>query len=259
MELLQYLEGFMTRARVRRIGEVLSRRTRYVTLVLEDLVDPHNASACLRSAEACGVQDVHIIENRHAFEVKTGVSMGSAQWLTMHRYRFPGITSRTEGASPPWKPVESHPPGDSMEATNACFHDLRRRGYTIYATSPHGSSVSLPELDLSRPSAIVFGSEKDGISAFARRHADHCLHIPMVGFTESFNISVCAAIALYDLTRRLRSGEVDWQLSEQEKRELRLQWARHSLRRSEMLEAHFRRTRQMRGDNAATLPAPEEG
>ncbi|MCB1139996.1 MAG: RNA methyltransferase [Leptospiraceae bacterium] len=226
-ELVEYLEGFLTGARKERIREILGQRTRYITPVLEDLVDPHNSSACLRSAEACGLQDVHIIENRHAFQVKSGVSMGSAHWLTLRRYRAE-IAESAEIAS------------IRASATERCFATLREEGYIIYATTPHRSSISLPEMDLSRPAAIVFGSEKDGISAYARENADHCLQIPMYGFTESFNISVCAAITLYSLSQKLRQSEIPWQLSESQKQHIRLQWARHSLKRSDLLEANFR-------------------
>ncbi|MCB1171111.1 MAG: RNA methyltransferase [Leptospiraceae bacterium] len=227
-ELVEYLEGFLTGARKERIREILGQRTRYITPVLEDLVDPHNSSACLRSAEACGLQDVHIIENRHAFQVKSGVSMGSAHWLSLHRYR--GAMDSAQGDQ------------NSAGATEQCFGALRKAGYVIYATTPHRSSISLPELDLMRPAAIVFGSEKDGISRYARNNADHCLEIPMFGFTESFNISVCAAITLYSLSQKLRQSDISWELSESEKLELRLQWARHSLKRSDLLEANFRST-----------------
>ena len=224
--LLTYLESFLTEARQARIQEILDMRTRWITLVLEDLIDPHNASACLRSAEACGLQDVHIIENRHAFQVKTGVSMGSAHWLSIHKH--------SHSAGP-----EDSRPHNPFAATTRCYEDLRARGYTVLATSPHESSISLPDVPLDKPVAIVFGSEKDGISATARQEADYSLKIPMHGFTESFNISVCAAITVYDLMHRLRRSEFPWQLSADEKRDLRLQWARHSLKRSDLLERQF--------------------
>ncbi|MEQ8351697.1 MAG: RNA methyltransferase [Leptospiraceae bacterium] len=226
-ELLKYLEEFLTEARRNRIQEILKWRTRHITVVLEDLIDPHNASACLRSAEACGLQDVHIIENRHAFQVKTGVSMGSAHWLTLHQYQSGSLNSSSTQS------------GSSFSATRECFQTLRNKGYTILATSPHESSISLPDVSLGKPVAVVFGSEKDGISPVAREEADHCLRIPMYGFTESFNISVCAAISLYDLSSRLRNSRVDWQLSSEEALELRLHWARHSLKRSDLLEKQF--------------------
>ena len=237
--LLQYLENFLTDQRKNRIEAILANRTRRVTLVLEDLLDPHNASACLRSAEACGIQDVHIVENRHNFQVKTGVSMGSARWLTIRRYR-----SDLLGVADP-SPMATLPildfPVDSNDATTRCLSDLREKGYRIYATSPHENSIELPELDPSVPAAIVFGSEKDGISGTARQMADQCLRIPMYGFTESYNISVSAAITLYDVTMRMRNSTYNWHLSDKEKEELRLLWVRQSLRRSEFLEKQFRR------------------
>ena len=237
--LLQYLENFLTDQRKIRMEAILANRTRRITLVLEDLVDPHNASACLRSAEACGIQDVHIIENKHSFQVKTGVSMGSARWLTIRKYRSDrlGIEDVSPIAALPTDKI----PADSNDATTRCLSDLRKNGYRIYATSPHENSIELPELDPSIPAAIVFGSEKDGISSRARELADQCLRIPMYGFTESYNISVCAAITLYDVTMRMRSSPIEWRLSESEKQDLRLQWVRQSLRRSEFLERQFQK------------------
>ncbi len=226
--LLEYLESFLTESRRTRIQEILKWRTRWITLVLEDLVDPHNASACLRSAEACGLQDVHIIENRHPFQVKTGVSMGSAHWLSIKRHTALESANQNGNLS------------GEFEATMHCYDELKSRGYTILATSPHESSISLPDVDLNQPLAIVFGSEKDGISPIARQKADYSLRIPMYGFTESFNISVSAAITLYDLTGRLRRTSSKWQLSEEEKQELALQWVRHSLKRSDLLEQFYR-------------------
>ncbi|HBS05175.1 MAG TPA: rRNA methyltransferase [Leptospiraceae bacterium] len=226
--LLEYLESFLTESRRTRIQEILKWRTRWITLVLEDLVDPHNASACLRSAEACGLQDVHIIENRHPFQVKTGVSMGSAHWLSINRHTALDSANQNGNRSA------------EFEATTHCYDELKARGYTILATSPHESSISLPDVDLNQPLAIVFGSEKDGISPVARQKADYALRIPMYGFTESFNISVSAAITLYDLTGRLRRSSRKWQLSDEEKQELSLQWARHSLKRSDLLEQYYR-------------------
>tara|TARA_Y100001937_G_scaffold23899_1_gene34095 strand:+ start:101881 stop:102699 length:819 start_codon:yes stop_codon:yes gene_type:complete len=243
-ELLAYLEGFLTEGRRNRIQNILQCRTRHVTLVLEDLIDPHNASACLRSAEACGIQDVHIIENRHEFSVKSGVSMGSAHWLSIYRYREQSLRLPSSSASAhhtglPASNGTQRRPADQSEQTRECFRYLKEKGYTIYATSPHQSSIALPDVSLDGPVAIVFGSEKDGISPVARELADHCLRIPMYGFTESFNISVSAAIAVYDLTSRLRKSDKDWKLSESEKSDLRLAWARHSLKRSDLLERQF--------------------
>ncbi|RME19853.1 MAG: TrmH family RNA methyltransferase [Bacteroidetes bacterium] len=204
---IDYLKNFITEKRFKRFQEVLQERTRYITIVLEDVFQGHNASAVLRSCDCFGLQDVHVIENRNEFKPNEEVSMGAAQWLTIHRYKE-----------------------KEKNNTERCYQWLKQKGYKIIATSPHYQSVSIKELQLDKPLAIVFGAEKEGLSDYALKKADVHVYIPMYGFTESFNISVSAALCMYELTARLRSSDIDYHLSNDEKNRLLLEWLKESIK-----------------------------
>lgn len=215
LKLLSYLLSFTTENKRELITSRLLERTRHVTVVLEDIYQAQNASAVIRSADCFGVQDVHIIENTNFYEVNPKVVHGAAKWLNLHRYN------------------EVH------DNTTDCIQKLKKKGYSIVATSPHANSVSLHELPLDKPVALMFGTEKLGLSSTAIEQADELMYIPMHGFTESLNISVSAAICLEHLTHRIRTTEVDWQLSENEREKLHLEWARNVLKDPTGLEKRF--------------------
>ncbi|MFW5689545.1 MAG: TrmH family RNA methyltransferase [Spirochaetota bacterium] len=215
-ELVEYLTGFVTAERLERMEAALAERTRYLTVVVEDIYQPHNASAVLRTCDCFGVQDVHIIENRNRYRVNPGVELGTAQWLTLRRYR------------------------ERENNTAAALEAIRARGYRIVATTPHTDQVALEEFDLGAgPAALVFGNELDGLSPVALDHADAHLVIPMYGFVESFNISVSAAIVLHHLTHALRSSGLDYRLSADEREAVLLGWLRSSVGRADALEREF--------------------
>lgn len=214
--LLDFLTQFITDERKLRFEEVLSFRTRHVTVVLEDIFQPHNASAVLRSCDLRGIQDVHIVENNFQYDVNPDVVMGSNKWLNLYHYNSAEFN------------------------TPAVFERLHERGYQIVATCPHRDDYTPDTLPLDRPVALVFGTEKLGLSDYAVEHADMHVRIPMFGFTESYNISVSAALLLYTLTDRLHaSTDIDWHLTEEEKNELRLEWTRRTLNRIRQYERKF--------------------
>jgi tRNA (guanosine-2'-O-)-methyltransferase len=215
-ELIEFLSSFVTAERLARMHDVLEERTRYLTVAVEDIYQPHNASAVLRTCDCFGIQDVHIIENRNQYRLNPGVELGTAQWLTLHRYRETGHNTR--------------------EALSL----LRARGYRIVATTPHTDQVALEEFDLrAGPAALVFGNELDGLSETALGEADEHLVIPMYGFVESFNISVSAAIVLHHLTHMVRKSGLDYRLRPQERETILLSWLRSSIGRSQALEREF--------------------
>ena len=211
-KLITYLRQFATEDRWQRINEVIDKRTRYVSVILEDIYQPHNASAVLRSCDCFGIQDVHIIENKNEFDPNQGVTIGADQWISLQSYNQPGINN-----------------------TEHCYRQLKESGYQIIATTPHENDVSIDEVSLDQKTALVFGAELTGLSDYALEHADGYAKIPMVGFSESFNISVSAALCLYELSTRLRKNRDDWQLEESEKRELQFEWLKKSVRAPEKL------------------------
>lgn len=173
-------------------------RTRHITVVLEDIFQSHNASAVLRSADCFGVQDVHVVEQRNQYKPNPEVAMGSNKWVDYYKH-----TSIQEA-----------------------YTHLHSKGYQIVATLPHENDTMIGDLDISRPTALVFGTELTGLTQEAIDSADAYVKIPMYGFTESFNISVCAALSLFSLTERMRADRnLQWQLTPDEQLTLKLYWS----------------------------------
>ncbi len=216
-ELLKYLSGVVTEKRLALFDNILHNRTNYITVVLEDIYQPQNASAVIRSCDCAGIQNVHVIENRNKFQVDTEVTMGSSKWITLNRY--------------------NKKKNNSLDAVL----NLKKKGYRIIATSPHSNDVELPDFDISKGKlALVFGSEMPGISEVITSEADEFLKIPMYGFTESYNISVSAAIILYQLVQQLRiTDSVNWHLTDEEITEIKIQWIKSSVKKSALIEKRF--------------------
>jgi len=196
--------------------KVLSDRTRYITVVLENIYQPHNASAVLRSCDCFGVHEVHIIENSYAYEVNPQVALGSVQWLNLHRYN----TAENNSAS--------------------CINDLKQDGYRIVAATPHAEALPIHDFDVKKGKfALLFGTEREGLSTEALSLADDFIRIPMYGFTESLNISVSVSLCLFHFTGRIRKENTRWQLNEEEKLDVHLHWLRNTVRNSTLLEHKF--------------------
>jgi tRNA (guanosine-2'-O-)-methyltransferase len=221
-ELAEYLSGFVTHARKTKFSTIIAQRTRHITVALEDIYQPHNASAVLRTCDCFGIQDVHIIENKNAYSVNPDVALGSSQWLTMHRY------------------------SEKESNTIDCIQSLKKKGYKIIATTPHNNDCNISDLNINDKICLFFGTEKEGISEDTKKHADGFVKIPMHGFTESFNISVSAAICLYELTKRLRTSAINWQLTESEKNELLLSWVRNTIHKVDLIEKDFKAKKKNR-------------
>lgn len=199
---LQYLEGFLTENRKEGFLRVLENRTKHFTVAMEDVYQLHNTSAVMRSCEVFGIQELNVIEQRFGKKIDTEIAMGAQKWVDIHRF-----------------------------ATNQdCIDALKAKGYQIIATTPHENDCELADFDISKPSAFFFGTEKNGLSEEVLSQADGFLKIPMVGFTESLNISVSAAIVLQHVSNRLRHSDVNWKLTEEEVLEKRIDWARKSIK-----------------------------
>lgn len=216
--LKEHLSQFVSEHKREFMERVLASRTRYVTMVLEDIYQSQNTSAVIRTCECMGIQDVHVIETNSAWSTNKLVLKGSNKWLNIIRYKQKGENN-----------------------TAVCFDALRSRGYRVAVTDPAGG-VPIQEVPLDRPLAIVMGNERHGSSPFALKHADLAVTIPMAGFTESMNISVSAAICLHTTLSRLRQSDSPWPLTDAEKEELRLQWYRKSVRNADVIEREFLRS-----------------
>jgi tRNA (guanosine-2'-O-)-methyltransferase len=193
--------------------KIILDRTRHITIALENLFQPHNAAAVLRSCDCFGIQDVHIIENNNKYEPNKEIDMGSSKWLDLHKY------------------------SDLENNTVTAIQDLKSKGYQVIATTPHTDDCTIEELDISKPTALLFGTESTGLTKEAMDHADGFVRLPMYGFTESYNISVSVALALYDLTQRMRKNpEINWQLSTEEQLAIKLDWGKKVVKHGEKVE-----------------------
>lgn len=218
-KLIHYLEKYVSDNKQRKIDAALEERTRATTVVVEDIFKPHNASAVLRTCDCFGLQDVHVIENRYSYNINPYVTRGASKWVDIHRYNQ-----------------------ENANNTEACYQALRKEGYKIYATSPGKHSQNIRDIVPDSKIALILGSEHDGLSEYALENADERIHIPMVGFTESYNISVTAAICLYEILGKMKLTAFPWQLSSEEKNNLRLDWYRKIVKNADIHEKAFNKT-----------------
>ena len=216
--LLDYLGQYITDHKKSVMDRVLEQRTRHFTVVLEDIYKPHNASAVLRTCDCFGLQDIHVIEKTNQYKVNPYVTRGASEWVDIYKYYSP------QGS-----------------AVKDCFGSLKSEGYRVLATSPSPGALSIHDLDPSKKTALVFGNEHEGVSEEVQNQADGTVYIPMLGFTESFNISVSASIFLYDLVRKAKERlPHNYYLSEEDKQKLRLKWYRQVVKRSKLHEKMYR-------------------
>ena len=202
-KLLEYLKQFLTPARMQRFEEILKERTNYLTVAIEDVYQMHNTSAVIRSCDVFGVQSAHLIEGRFGKRLDKNIALGAQQWVDVYRY-----TNTTD-----------------------CIDQLKQKGYQIIATTPHNDSCYLHDFDITGKTAIFFGTERRGLSKEVLEKADGSIKIPMVGFSESLNISVSAAIILQALTVKMKKMEgIAWELTEEEKQCITLDWYKKSIR-----------------------------
>ncbi|WP_282055166.1 TrmH family RNA methyltransferase [Maribacter luteus] len=212
-QLLDYLEGFISAERKERFLNVLEERSKFITVAIEDVYQMHNTSAVIRSCEVFGLQQAHVIESRFGKRLDKNIAMGAQQWVDVQRH----------------------------ETTESCISLLREQGYRIVATTPHNDSCYLEDFKINEKTALFFGTEKEGLSEEVMGKADSFLKIPMVGFTESLNISVSAAIILQHLTVKMKSQQLPWRLSDEEKLEKRLDWTQKSIKSiDDILERYYR-------------------
>jgi tRNA (guanosine-2'-O-)-methyltransferase len=220
-ELIEYLKGFMSERRVQRFNEVIAERTDYMRIVLENVYQAHNASAVIRSCDCFGIQNVHFIENRNQMKISDDVAMGSSNWLSIHKHN------------------------QQENNTIETLQLLKDKGYKIIATTPHKDDFTPDTLPIDNKIALVFGTEIDGISQEVFNMADGFVRIPMYGFTESFNISVSAAICMYEISSRIRKNISNYLLSDAEKTDIYLDWLKNSVEKSDALIANYLKQKQI--------------
>jgi tRNA (guanosine-2'-O-)-methyltransferase len=190
------LAPMLTAERIARIDHVLAARLASVVTVVENTYDPHNAAATIRTTEALGLGELHVIESVERFSVAGGVTRGAHRWIDLVRW----------------------------PAAEPAIAGLRARGFRVFATLP-GAPHTVEDVDVTTPLAVAFGNEHAGLSAAAIAACDGALGVPMFGFTESYNLSVTVALAMSRIAARRRAaiGRAG-DLEEARRRELRARW-----------------------------------
>ncbi|WP_397362418.1 TrmH family RNA methyltransferase [Olleya sp. R77988] len=211
LELLKHLESYLTEHRLERFNTVISQRTKHFTVATEDVYQLHNTSAVMRSCDVFGIQELNIVEETNTKNIDREIAMGAQKWVDLKRFH----------------------------SVNDCIKDLKQKGYQIVATTPHTDDCELYDFDVTKKSCFFFGRETEGLSEDVLKQADSFLKIPMVGFTESLNISVSAAIILQHATSKLKKTDINWQLSDAEKQEKKLDWCKKTIKSYQEITERF--------------------
>ena len=213
---LQEFYKIITPNKVGLFEKIAPQRSRHLVVGLENIQQDHNASAIMRTMDCLGFQELHLIEKNNNYQFQRDIALGAARWLDVMQHQ-----------------QEPEPVLDSIA-------HLRQKGYRIVATSPHIKASTPQNIDLTQPIALFFGAEKHGISEELSANADAFLHIPMHGFTESFNLSVSAALVLSAMRTRLEASSMNWLLSPEAQTELKVSWCERILNGGPELAQKFR-------------------
>ncbi|MBW7867707.1 MAG: RNA methyltransferase [Brumimicrobium sp.] len=220
-KLLQALYTIITPAKQEKFDRIAAERTRHITVAVENIYQEHNASAVTRSCDCFGIQDLHIIEKTNKFTVNKDIALGSGQWVDNFHY------------------------SDQLFPTTKCIEHLKGQGYKIAATSPYADEYTIHDVPIDQPLALVFGTEQIGLSEKALNMADYLVKIPMVGFTESFNVSVSAALIMHTIRTRLENQtDFEWKLTKEEQIQLKIEWCKRIIKNPEKTINDFLRRLQ---------------
>ena len=207
----EYLKQFLTDERLSKIEFYAQESSDFVLPVMEDIFQFRNAAAIVRSVEACGFHKIVAMESENEFNPNLRVTKGAETWVEVEK----------------------------MPHQIASLEKIKERGYKILAISPEKNAIMLPDYDLKEPVALVFGTEKEGVTEEILDFADETLAITMYGFTKSFNVSVAAAICFYDLKQKLVKSDFDYKLSDEKLWELKVRWAKNSIKSGEEILQKF--------------------
>ncbi|MCX7862201.1 MAG: RNA methyltransferase [Bacteroidales bacterium] len=205
-KIISFLKEFVSEQRFSLFQEKLNERTRYASVLIENVYQSHNASAIIRTCEALGFQDVYVFERKNNFAPNDEIALGAEKWLNIHKYQASSLS------------------------LIQLIDKLKNNDYRIIATTLHHKSTSLYEFNIMKGKCIfMFGTEKEGLSDEAISLADEYIKIPVYGFTESFNVSVSVGIILSHIAQELRKNCIHYSLSPKEKEEILIQWLVQSI------------------------------
>ena len=201
-ETFGYLKQFLTDERLQKIEHFAAESSNFVLPVMEDVYQFRNAAAIVRSVEACGFHKIVAMESENVFNPNLRVTKGAETWVEVEK-------------------LPHHL--DSLK-------EIKNRGYKILEVSHENNPTMIPDYQINEPVALVFGTELEGVTDEILEFADETLAIPMYGFTKSFNVSVAAAICVYELKQKLIKSNIDYKLSEEKLWRMKVRWAVNSIR-----------------------------
>lgn len=209
----EYLQQFLTSERLQKIEYFSAQSSDYVLPIMEDVYQFRNAAAIVRSAEACGFHKIVALEKINVFEPNLEVTKGADTWVEVEK----------------------------LPAKIDSLKEIKNRGYKIVAVSPEKEATPLPEFQINEPVALTFGTEWEGVTEEILDFADETLAIPMYGFTQSFNVSVAAAICFYELKQKLIQQKIPHFLDDEKSLRMKIRWAVNSIRSgSQILNQYLR-------------------
>lgn len=215
-ELIEYLSGFLTKARLTKLHQVLDNRTSYIRVGIENVYHDHNTSAILRNCDCMGIQTLDVIDSKYGYTPSRRTTRGAEKWITVNT--FP--------------------------TTSEAIMNIKKEGYQLVATVPSINSIPIEDFDTNKPFCLFFGTEKDGLSEEIKVSADRLVHIPIKGFSESYNVSVSAALALYSIRNKF-CNRPEWKLPDEMKEELLLDWVIKSIPNGHEIAAQFIKKRHL--------------
>ena len=221
-EQIEILSKKVSASRFTKMLRASSYRTRKLTVVLEDIFQPHNAAAVLRNCDAFGLQEVHLIENKFRMRISSNVDMGVSKWQDVYKYTSPRAKVQCNGM-----PKDHNVYPEEIANTQKALKSLKDRGF-ILAASVLGAKASINNIPVDKPVALLVGTELTGLSKTAQEMADVSFSMDMLGFAQSFNLSVFSALCLANLSQRMRIDD-SWKLSTYEQEELVLRWLKISV------------------------------
>ena len=217
--LYQYLTTFLTESRWSKIEQYAPASSDFILPVMEDVYQFRNAAAIVRSVEACGFHKIVALEKQNVFDPNLKVTKGADTWVEVEKM--------------PWH-LDS-------------IREIKARGYRLVAVSPEKNATLLPDFQITEPTALLFGTEWEGVTADILEIADETLAIPMYGFTQSFNVSVAASICMYELKQKLLHSGLDYLLSEEQQLRTKIRWAERSIPSgTEIVERYLRNATEFR-------------
>lgn len=195
--------------------KISEQRTKHLTVLLENIFQEHNASAVLRNCDCFGIQELHVIENSNKYKVQRDIARGAGKWVDLISFN------------------------DSVNSNLNAINYLKEKGYKIASLSPEAENYSVNDLPIEQPIALIFGTEWKGVSDDLKENSDYLVKIPMVGFTESFNVSVSVALTLQALRNRLENSNLNWKLTESEQIDLQIKWCEKYIKNGELVRQNL--------------------